>query len=146
MADAYTDVSFQELDSPSLAVGKSNTIIKVLPSALRFWEKLGLGPRAGPKDVSAFVIYEGSDDEKEQLLENWLEKVSQVYTVSGIRCILALETDELQARKFGKHTPGRAPGCVRDGLVPIHLETIRKTLSEPLNLVHTELRLTCCPK
>ncbi|KAF7799121.1 hypothetical protein EIP86_010351 [Pleurotus ostreatoroseus] len=71
--------SMQELDEPLLAVGKSDTIIQVLPSALRFWDKLGLTPRAGKKDLNAFVLYDGED--KEQQLASWLNKVSVAYEV-----------------------------------------------------------------
>ena len=69
----------QELDEPFLAVGKSDAIIQVLPSALRFWDKLGLTPRAGKKDLNAFVLYD--DEDKEQQLASWLDKVSVAYEV-----------------------------------------------------------------
>ena len=72
----------QELDAPTLAVGKSDTILQVLPTALRFWEKLGLSPRAGAKDVNAFVLYEGSEDEREDRIAAWLDRLSQAYAVS----------------------------------------------------------------
>lgn len=78
---AGLSTSMQELDEPLLAVGKSNTIIQVLPSALRFWDKLGLTPRAGKKDLNAFVLYDGGE-EKEQQLASWLDRVSAAYDVS----------------------------------------------------------------
>lgn len=81
-------MSIQELDCPLLAVGKADTIIQVLPSALRFWEKLGLTPRAGSKDVNSFVLFEGSEDDKEQQLADWLNGVSAAYEVCKLPAIL----------------------------------------------------------
>ena len=66
---------------PMLAVGKDGTVIQLSPTSLRFWEKLGLAPRAGPKDVTAFVFYEGTDEEREAEIETWLDKVSTAYSV-----------------------------------------------------------------
>lgn len=64
-----------------LTVGKSDAIIQVLPSALHFWEKLGLEPRGGKKNVAAFVIYEDDEKEKQQQAERWLRSISATYTV-----------------------------------------------------------------
>lgn len=72
----------QPLDPPMISIGKSDAIIQVLPSALRFWDKLGLGPRAGKKDVVAFVFYEDDGEECQQLIENWLASLSATYSVS----------------------------------------------------------------
>ena len=76
-----------------LSVGKSNALIQVLPSALRFWTKLGLRPRGGNKDVTAFVLFEGSSEAREEQAAEWLESVSRAYEVCFIdRCGLP-ETD-----------------------------------------------------
>ena len=46
-----------------LIVGKGESLLQLSPTALRFWDKLGLSPRAGPKDVTAFVFFDGADEE-----------------------------------------------------------------------------------
>jgi mediator of RNA polymerase II transcription subunit 13 len=64
-----------------ISVAKSDVIIQLLPTALRFWEKLGLGPRGGKKDVTAFVLFEGEEAERMQQAEKWLALISAVYSV-----------------------------------------------------------------
>jgi mediator of RNA polymerase II transcription subunit 13, fungi type len=71
----------QELSSPSLTVAKADGIIQVTPPALRFWEKLGLHPRAGSKDLTVFAFFEGNDDETEAQVADWLDRFSAVYMV-----------------------------------------------------------------
>ena len=72
-----------------LTIAKSDTLIQVLPASLRFWKKLGLGPRAGRKDVNAFILYEGSEEAKEEQFAKWLDRVSKAYTVSYFGLSLA---------------------------------------------------------
>ena len=75
-------VTLTPLETPLLAVSKGETVIQLSPTSLRFWEKLGLSPRAGPKDVVAFVFFEEKKDEdREAEIENWLAKVSSAYSV-----------------------------------------------------------------
>ncbi|GJE84832.1 mediator of RNA polymerase II transcription subunit 13 [Phanerochaete sordida] len=115
LREAYhldADPGFREIDPPMLVVGKTDALLQVLPSALRFWEKLGLRPRGGSKDVKAFLFFEASDDAREAELDNWLEVLGKTYA----------------AKQFGTHAPGRAAGCTRDGLVPVQFDTFRKTL------------------
>lgn len=64
-----------------LSVGKSDAIVQVLPAALRFWEKLGLKPRGGGKDVTAFVLFEGSNEARIDQIYSWLQSLSQTYEV-----------------------------------------------------------------
>lgn len=80
--DSPSSVSFELLEAPLLALGKADSIIQVLPPALRFWEKLGLAPRAGKKDVAAFVFFEEQTGERENEVTHWLDRVSNAYTVS----------------------------------------------------------------
>ncbi|THH18281.1 hypothetical protein EW146_g2660 [Bondarzewia mesenterica] len=99
---------------PMLSVGKSDTIIQVLPTAMRFWEKLGLGPRAGKKDVVAFVFFEDNEQKvKEEWAERWLKCISASY----------------EAKNLGSHMAGRNVGCTKDGIVPVKFDAFRKTLS-----------------
>lgn len=68
-------------------VAKSDAIMQVLPTALRFWEKLGLGPRGGRKNVTAFVLFEDEGEERQLRVERWLNDMSATYSVSDPSCI-----------------------------------------------------------
>jgi mediator of RNA polymerase II transcription subunit 13 len=74
--------SWSRLESPMVSVGKGDAVIQILPTALRFWEKLGLGPRGGKKDVTAFVLFECDVEERHQQLEGWLSALAATYAVS----------------------------------------------------------------
>lgn len=67
-----------------LVVGKGDTVIQMSPTSLRFWEKLGLSPRAGQKDVTAFVFFEGTDDDRDAGIEDWLSRVAAAYSVRAL--------------------------------------------------------------
>jgi mediator of RNA polymerase II transcription subunit 13 len=71
----------EQLEPPFLSVAKSDALIQVLPTALRFWDKLGLSPRAGKKDVCAFVFFEELDMARVDAVDRWLQWVSSTYTV-----------------------------------------------------------------
>jgi hypothetical protein len=72
-------------------VGKSDAILQVLPTALRFWEKLGLGPRGGKKNVTAFALFEDNGEERQHQVERWLGNMSSTYSV-GIVFVYSLST------------------------------------------------------
>ena len=74
-------MSLSLLEAPTLTVAKGEAIMQVSPPSLRFWEKLGLSPKAGPKDVTAFVFFEGADEDREADIESWLSRVSAAYAV-----------------------------------------------------------------
>ncbi|OSX60611.1 hypothetical protein POSPLADRAFT_1048016 [Postia placenta MAD-698-R-SB12] len=93
-------------------VCKSDAIVQVMPTALRFWEKLGLGPKAGLKNVTAFVFYEAGGPERESQIAAWIDQVSATYS----------------ARNYGGHAVGVSTSCSRPGLVPIRLDQVKKTL------------------
>ncbi|KAF8841314.1 hypothetical protein BDN67DRAFT_1002426 [Paxillus ammoniavirescens] len=101
------------LDAPMISVGKGDSIIQVLPSSLRFWEKLGLTPQAGRKDLTAFLFFEDNDPPKRQSAENWLKKLSATYS----------------AHKLGTHTPGSHTICSVNGIFALRLDSLRKSLS-----------------
>lgn len=42
---------------PRLELRRSESTLSVLPSAVSFWENLGLGPSKGPKDINAVCVY-----------------------------------------------------------------------------------------
>jgi len=70
------------------SVGKSGCVVQVLPSALRFWEKLGLTPHGGKRDVVAFVFLEEGGLKKQRQAEVWLNKMSVGYSVSSLTIVI----------------------------------------------------------
>ncbi|CAL1703490.1 unnamed protein product [Somion occarium] len=107
-----TSATIQSLKPPILSLAKSESVIQVLPTALLFWEKLGLCPRAGEKNVTAFVFFDSRGVVNERQAADWLAKVSAAY----------------KARRLGTHTPGEAQACSAEGVVPVQFESFRKML------------------
>lgn len=63
-----------------ILVGKGDSMIQTMPASLRFWEKLGLTPHAGKKDITAFLFLEDNGVDK-PFAEAWLRKLSATYSV-----------------------------------------------------------------
>ncbi|KAF7350887.1 Mediator of RNA polymerase II transcription subunit 13 [Mycena sanguinolenta] len=101
------------LESPMISIGKADAVIQILPTALRFWEKLGLSPRGGPKNASVFVLFE-DDGDGPQLAETWLAKITTIY----------------ESKHLGTLTPGSHNLCSKDGIFPLRFDsTFRKSLA-----------------
>ncbi|EGO27140.1 hypothetical protein SERLADRAFT_434909 [Serpula lacrymans var. lacrymans S7.9] len=103
----------QKLEPPMFSICKSDSVIQVLPSAIRFWEKLGLGPLGGKKDIIAFVLFDEEGPEKQNQAEGWLNSISVMYT----------------AKQLGTHVPGSCTGCPKDGIMPLRFDSFRKSLA-----------------
>jgi len=73
--------SLQSMEPPLFSVGKGKGIINISPSVIRFWEKTGLHPVGGQKNVNAFVLYEGEGTEMFERASRWFKRVSIAYTV-----------------------------------------------------------------
>ncbi|KXN84196.1 Mediator of RNA polymerase II transcription subunit 13 [Leucoagaricus sp. SymC.cos] len=122
--------ALQVLTSPKVSVGKGEAIVTVLPPALRFWEKLGLGPKNGEKDGTVYVLF-ADDGEQRRAAEvaNWLTGVCTVY----------------ETKHLGKLSPGTSTYCVKDGLVPLRFDlSFRKlfaTFATGLSTVSTPIVL-----
>lgn len=78
--ESGTTITLQPLEVPMLSIGKGEAIIQVLPPALRFWEKLGLTPKGGRKDVTVFALFE-DDGQRQLLMESWLKSTRNTYEV-----------------------------------------------------------------
>ena len=70
------------MDPPTISVGKG-AIIQILPTLLRFWEKLGLTPRMGKKDVTAFLFFRGQRPKQPTVCGNLVE-VHKTYSVRSL--------------------------------------------------------------
>lgn len=69
------------MEPPLFSVGKGKNVVNLLPSAIRFWEKTGLHPVGGQKNVNAFVLYEGEGTEMFEHASRWFKQISIAYTV-----------------------------------------------------------------
>ncbi|KAF9004684.1 mediator complex subunit 13 C-terminal-domain-containing protein [Cyathus striatus] len=104
--------ALQCLESPMISIGKGDAVIHVLPTAIRFWDKLGLGPRAGRKSVTAFAFFEDNEQRQVQV-EGWLSSLSAAY----------------EGKHLGEFKLGSASVCPKDGLVPLRFDnSFRKNL------------------
>jgi mediator of RNA polymerase II transcription subunit 13, fungi type len=77
-----TDSRLQVLQSPFITLAKGVALIKLLPTALRFWEALGLGPKHGRKDATILLITDGGSEPDLEQASKWLEALSIGYRVS----------------------------------------------------------------
>ncbi|THV05352.1 hypothetical protein K435DRAFT_849922 [Dendrothele bispora CBS 962.96] len=102
------------LEPPMITIGKGDVIIQLIPTALRFWEKLGLGPRGGKKDVTAFVLFEDDGEWRQQQVEIWLSNLAGLY----------------RGKNLGHMLPGRSTFCQKEGLLPLRFDSsFHKTLA-----------------
>jgi mediator of RNA polymerase II transcription subunit 13 len=116
-----------------ISIGKGEAVIQILPTALRFWEKLGLGPRGGKKDVTAFVLFEDDGEERQQQVETWLADVSATYSVSIFILFFIKHTliRYVQGKHLGVLVPGSCSSCPKDGIVPLRFDSsFRKSLGK----------------
>lgn len=104
-------------DEPRFVVGKSDVIIHVSPSAIRFWNKLGLSPRSGIKNVCGLLFYDSI--KSESAAEQWLGRVSSIYSTKG----------------YGEHKIGYDRPGLQKGLLPIHFSDFQKSLENVISMI-----------
>ena len=113
-------------ETPSISVGKGDAVIQLLPTALRFWQKLGLGPKGGRKDIEVYALYEDADDQKRAIVDGWLAAAGGAYKT--------------------KHMGQFIRGCTNpanDALLPIRFDvTFGQTFSTFSPLFYSQLQLT----
>ncbi|KAL1747757.1 mediator complex subunit 13 C-terminal-domain-containing protein [Schizophyllum fasciatum] len=113
------------LQPPLLNVAKGNAVLQVLPTALRFWDKLGLGPWAGRKNATVYVLYEGADFAHDQA-SGKAASTSEVQ----VQALLACLADVFEARQLGKLIPGNSINNRSAGLFPVRFDSnFRKQLA-----------------
>lgn len=64
-----------------MALLREQTIIHVVPAAIHFWDKLGLSPLHGPKDISSSFAIFRPDDVQSASVDRWLHDVAECYAV-----------------------------------------------------------------
>ncbi|GAB0131701.1 hypothetical protein EsDP_00000162 [Epichloe bromicola] len=79
-AEQMRPSNLYQIPGPHLEVRRSDAKLSVLPSAVSFWESLGLAPSSGSKDITAVCVFPGwkgmTDNAK-----TFLGRVKSVYEV-----------------------------------------------------------------
>lgn len=103
-----------QINPPHLELRRYENRLSVLPSAMNFWESLGLGPSQGPKDVHAVCVFPNLDG----LIDSagvYLDRLRSVY-------------ESLRLGSFERMTPSAA---IPAGLLPFEVD---KTASIPTSM------------
>ncbi|KFZ10105.1 hypothetical protein V502_08299 [Pseudogymnoascus sp. VKM F-4520 (FW-2644)] len=91
------------LPSPHLELRRSDSRLSVLPSALPFWDVLGLAPRGNGKHVTSLCVFPKAVGMAESA-DLFLENIRSAY----------------ETKRLGSHDRLNTEGCV-NGLLPIEL-------------------------
>jgi mediator of RNA polymerase II transcription subunit 13 len=89
------------IPAPAIHVRRAGQGWELQPTAINFWDTLGLEPAHGPKDIAAFALYPDSGVMGEAVAD-FLQDIRLAY----------------ESRKFGKHFIGGETGEHEDGLMP----------------------------
>ena len=75
---------FEKMQQTSIAVVHHAATMRMSTSALQFWDKLGLQPHSGSKDVHTFVLAASSlvTESVKEAIEPWLTKLAVAYHVN----------------------------------------------------------------
>jgi len=106
---------------PHVRVRKNEALWDLLPTALSFWEALGLEPASGPKNIVAYCVYPFSEH-LEGPVSNFLDSLGSAY----------------ESCRLGTHSRGDKLGDFENGLVPVKLSKV------PTPEVIVEAFVDCC--
>ncbi|RYP42172.1 hypothetical protein DL768_010394 [Monosporascus sp. mg162] len=112
-ADQIRPSNLWQIPSPHFALRRYESKLSVLPSAVTFWESLGLGPSRGTKDINAICIFPDFPGMTESLLV-FTDRMRSVY-------------ESLKLGSFNRLTNSND---IADGLVAFDVETILEPLRE----------------
>ena len=105
-----------EISCPNVLVRRGDTLMELSGAALPFWEELGLGPCAGPKDVGALCIFPES-----QMLRR------------GVSAFLRSMSGTYQSLRLGSHASLGRIGQFSEGLISFPL--VESTVEEYIRCV-----------
>ncbi|KAF9537862.1 hypothetical protein CPC08DRAFT_808586 [Agrocybe pediades] len=92
---------YQPLEDPMILLGKGVALVDLDLSSLRFWDKLGLGPKSGKKDLGTFVLYDESGP-TESRMEGWFRAVRDVDQFLDFSSLIVCS---LKATRYGTMSP-----------------------------------------
>ncbi|KAH8666428.1 mediator complex subunit 13 C-terminal-domain-containing protein [Xylariales sp. PMI_506] len=120
--EQYKPSNLFQIQSPHLEVRRYESRLSVLPSAVTFWESLGLGPSQGQKDINAICIhpdFEGVSDS----VNGFLDKMQSVY----------------ESLKLGSFSRMSASPDIPGGLLPFQVEADSEAIHGTASILHTSL-------
>lgn len=120
------------IKTPHLEVRRSDSKLTVLPSAISFWDNLGLGPCRGIKDISTVCIFPAGEGMQENAAI-FLERMRCAYEYAKLGSHDKISTGDL----------GLDPSLDR-GLVSISLPPTSKNQAIDQTLVLDAIMLRCC--
>ncbi|PTB77810.1 hypothetical protein M440DRAFT_1224306 [Trichoderma longibrachiatum ATCC 18648] len=77
-SEAMKPGNLYQIPSPHLEVQRADTKLSVLPSAVSFWESLGLSPSSGSKNINAICVFPGWPGMGDNV-QTFLDRVKSVY-------------------------------------------------------------------
>ncbi|KAL7787486.1 mediator complex subunit 13 C-terminal domain-containing protein [Trichoderma ceciliae] len=77
-SEAMRPSNLYQIPSPHLEVQRADTKLSVLPSAVTFWESLGLSPSSGSKNVHAICVFPGWSGMGDSV-KTFLDRIKSVY-------------------------------------------------------------------
>ncbi|EHK23819.1 uncharacterized protein TRIVIDRAFT_112408, partial [Trichoderma virens Gv29-8] len=76
--EAIRPSNLYQIPSPHLEVQRADTKLSVLPSAVSFWESLGLSPSSGSKNINAICVFPGWPGMGDNV-KTFLDRIKSVY-------------------------------------------------------------------
>lgn len=104
--------SLVQISPPHLELRRNDTKLSVLPSAVDFWEILGLGPSQGPKDVHSVCVFPNLDGMNDSA-SVFLDRLRSVYV----------------SLKLGSFERMPSSATIPNGLLPFEVD---KTNNHPI--------------
>ncbi|KAK7753554.1 hypothetical protein SLS62_004412 [Diatrype stigma] len=102
-----------QIPSPHFALRRYESKLSVLPSAVTFWESLGLGPSQGNKDINAICIFPNFLGMADSMLV-FMDRMRSVY----------------ESFKLGSFNRLPTSNDITDGLVPFDVEKTTEAFRE----------------
>ncbi|PHH90596.1 hypothetical protein CDD83_3202 [Cordyceps sp. RAO-2017] len=106
-AEPLRPSNLYQIPGPHLEVRRSETKLSVLPSAVLFWESLGLAPSSGGKDVNAVCVF-----------PDWNGMADNVKSFLG--CVKSV----YEMLKLGSFESIPLPAELEDGILPYEVDRI----------------------
>lgn len=106
-AENFKPNSLYPIPGPHLEVRRSETKLSVMPSAVTFWESLGLSPSPGGKDIHALCVFPGWKGMADHV-GTFLGRMKSVY----------------ESLKLGTFSNMKLSGDLTDGILPYEVDRI----------------------
>ncbi|RYP32861.1 hypothetical protein DL766_003750 [Monosporascus sp. MC13-8B] len=111
-----------QIPSPHFALRRYESKLSVLPSAVTFWESLGLGPSQGTKDITAICVFPDFPGMTDSLLV-FTDRMRSVY----------------ESLKLGSFNRLTSSNDITDGLVAFDVEKVLEPLRESSSFIGPSL-------